>query len=159
MAGIQRRPQLRAGGLPRLLRSHGLVDRHLLGKRRILLVLRRSGLVGLLSRLVGSEHRGASLLKRLRVGLVERLLDLLGAQPGHIDIADLDTGVRATSMGNPIDGANDDERDSAYRHDKRGPALPNKLEPSTKQGAYHAPYGADKGGKDAEQPGKHAPGS
>ena len=159
LAGIQRRPQLRAGGLPRLLRSHGLVHRHLLGKRRILLVLSRSGLVGLLSRLVGSEHRGASLLKRLRVGLVERLLDLLGAQPGHIDIADLDAGVRATSMGNPIDGANDDERDSAHRHDKRGPALPHKLEPSAKQGAYHAPNGTYKGGKNAEQQGKHASGS
>ena len=159
LAGIQRRPQLRAGGLPRLLRSHGLVHRHLLGKRRILLVLRRSSLVGLLSRLVGSEHCGASLLKRLCIRLVERLLDLLGVEPGHIDIADLDAGVRATSMGNPIDGANDDERDSAYRHDKRGPALPNKLEPSAKQGAYHAPDGADKGGKNPEQPGKHASGS
>ena len=53
-------------------------------------------------------------------------------------------------MGNPIDGANDDERDSAHRHDKRGPALPHKLEPGAKQGAYHAPDGADKGGKNPE---------
>ena len=62
-------------------------------------------------------------------------------------------------MGNPIDGANDDERDSAYRHDKRGPALPHKLEPSAKQGAYHAPDGTDKGGKNPEQQGKQASGS
>ena len=100
-----------------------------------MLVLRRCSLIGLLRGLIGGEHRSACLLKRLRVSLIDRLLDFSRGQSGYIDIADFDAGIRTASMCDAVDGQNDDKRDCAHGNDSSRLVVAHKLEPRAQQSA------------------------